>query len=185
MWFYGSFTNGYSVNSTEVCEEIHDNSDLIVLLKTEHIYLFKRTTVKPKKQDRTVSYYWNIKFTPLFQIASEFSMIGVADFMDQTLGTARPSVSTSLSSIHSNSWNWNAQSSSFCCRAATHCGLRHGGWTISADCLLGGSEGIPDGVVFCFLCICSCKDISSIDARYNPHLEHNCLSIMFWAAEQL
>ena len=47
MRFYGYFTNGYSVNSTEVCEEIHDNSDnsdIIVLLKTEHIYLFKRTT---------------------------------------------------------------------------------------------------------------------------------------------
>ena len=47
MWFYGYFTNGYSVNSTEVCEEIYDNSDnsdVIVLLKTEHIYLFKRTT---------------------------------------------------------------------------------------------------------------------------------------------
>ena len=43
MWFYGFFTNGYSINSTEFCEEIHDNSDnsdVIVLLKTEHIYLF-------------------------------------------------------------------------------------------------------------------------------------------------
>ena len=47
MRFYGYFTNGYRVNSPEVCEEIHDNSDnsdVIVLLKTEHIYLFKRTT---------------------------------------------------------------------------------------------------------------------------------------------
>ena len=44
MWFYDYFTNGYSVNSTEVCKEIHDNSDVTVLLKTEHIYLFKRTT---------------------------------------------------------------------------------------------------------------------------------------------
>ena len=47
MWFYCCCTNGYSVNSTEVCEEIYDNSDnldAIVLLKTEHIYLFKRTT---------------------------------------------------------------------------------------------------------------------------------------------
>ena len=47
MWFYGYFTNGYSVNFTEVCKEIRnnsDNSDVIVLLKTEHIYLFKRTT---------------------------------------------------------------------------------------------------------------------------------------------
>ena len=43
MWFCGYFINGYSVNSTEVCEEIHDNSDVIVLLKTEHTYLFKRT----------------------------------------------------------------------------------------------------------------------------------------------
>ena len=45
MWLYGYFTNGYSVNSTEVCEEIHDDSDnswdVIVLLKN---YLFKRTT---------------------------------------------------------------------------------------------------------------------------------------------
>ena len=47
MWFCGYFTNAYSVNSTEVCEEILDNSDnseLIVLLKTEHIYLSKRAT---------------------------------------------------------------------------------------------------------------------------------------------
>ena len=47
MWLYGYFTNGYSVNSTQICEEIHDNSDnsgVIVLLKTEHIYLFKGTT---------------------------------------------------------------------------------------------------------------------------------------------
>ena len=46
-WFYGYFTNEYSINSTEVCEEIHDdpdNSDVIVLLKTEHIYLLKKTT---------------------------------------------------------------------------------------------------------------------------------------------
>ena len=46
MWFYGYFTNGYNVNSTEVCEEIDDNSDnsdVIVLLKTEHIYLFQET----------------------------------------------------------------------------------------------------------------------------------------------
>ena len=47
MWFYGYFTNEYSVNCTKVCEEIHgnsDNSNVILLLKTEHIYLFKRTT---------------------------------------------------------------------------------------------------------------------------------------------
>ena len=47
MWLYGYFTNGYSVNSTEVCEEIHDNSDnsdVAVVLKTEHFYLFERTT---------------------------------------------------------------------------------------------------------------------------------------------
>ena len=31
MWFYGYFTNGYSVNSTEVCEGIHDNSDNTVI----------------------------------------------------------------------------------------------------------------------------------------------------------
>ena len=38
MWFYDYFTNVYSVNSTEVYEEIDDNSDnsdVIVLLKTE------------------------------------------------------------------------------------------------------------------------------------------------------
>ena len=42
--FYGYFTN---VNCTEVWEEIHDNSDnsdVIVLLKTEHTNLFKGTT---------------------------------------------------------------------------------------------------------------------------------------------
>ena len=47
MRFYSYFTNGYSVNSPEDCKEIHDNpdnSDVIVLLKTEHIYLFKRKT---------------------------------------------------------------------------------------------------------------------------------------------
>ena len=47
MWFYGYFTNWYTVNSTEVFEEIHDTSDSsdeIVLLKTEHVYLFKRAT---------------------------------------------------------------------------------------------------------------------------------------------
>ena len=47
MWFYGYFSNGYSVNSIEVCEEIHDNldnSDVTVILKTEYIYLFKRAT---------------------------------------------------------------------------------------------------------------------------------------------
>ena len=47
MWFYSYFTNGYSVNSIEVWEEIHDNLDnldVIVILKTEYIYLSKRTT---------------------------------------------------------------------------------------------------------------------------------------------
>ena len=39
--FYGYFTNGYSANSTEVWKEIHDNSDVIVLLKTKNIYLLK------------------------------------------------------------------------------------------------------------------------------------------------
>ena len=32
-------------------------------------------------------------------------MIGVPDFIDETGGTTRSSVSTSSSSIHSNSWN--------------------------------------------------------------------------------
>ena len=77
-------------------------------------------------------------------------MIGVPDFIDQAGGITRPSVSTSSSSIHSNSWNWNAHSSSFSCRAATRCGLRREGLIVWADCLLGGSEGTPDGVVFCF-----------------------------------
>ena len=59
MRFYGYFTNGYRVNSPEVCEEIHDNSDnsdVIVLLKTEHIIFLK------EKHSET-------------KIASEFSMI--------------------------------------------------------------------------------------------------------------
>ena len=76
MWFYGYFTNGYSVNSTKVCEEFHDNSDnsdVIVLLKTEHIYLFKRTTYK--KQYRTVPYYWNIKFTPHSKLPRSFQWL--------------------------------------------------------------------------------------------------------------
>ena len=42
--FYGYFTCGYGVNFTEVCKEIHDNSDVIVLLETEDFYFFKRTT---------------------------------------------------------------------------------------------------------------------------------------------
>ena len=45
--FYGYSTNRYSVNSTEVWKEIDDNldnSDVIVLWKTENICLFKRTT---------------------------------------------------------------------------------------------------------------------------------------------
>ena len=68
--------------------------------------------------------------------------------------------STSSSSIHSNFWNWNAHSSSFCGRAATRCGLRRWSWTVSADCLLGGSVGISDWVAFCFFSICSRKDTS-------------------------
>ena len=54
-------------------------------------------------------------------------MIGVPDFIDETRGMTRPSVSTSSSSIHSNSWNWNVHSSSFCRRAATRCDLGCGG----------------------------------------------------------
>ena len=42
--FYGYFTSGYGVNITEVCKEIHDNSDVTVLLETEDFYFFKRTT---------------------------------------------------------------------------------------------------------------------------------------------
>ena len=44
-------------------------------------------------------------------------MIGVPDFIDENGCMTRASVSTS-SSIHSNSWNWNAHSSSFCHRVA-------------------------------------------------------------------
>ena len=40
-------------------------------------------------------------------------MIEVPDFIDETGVMTRPSVLTSSSSIHSNSWNWNARSSSF------------------------------------------------------------------------
>ena len=45
-------------------------------------------------------------------------MIAVPDFIDET--------GDMTSSIHANSWNWNAHSS-FCRRAATCCGLRRGG----------------------------------------------------------
>ena len=72
--------------------------------------------VKPKKQYRTVSYYWNIKFTPHSKLPRSFQWLEC-----QSGGMTRPSVSTSSSSIHSNSWNWNAHSSSFCRRAATRC----------------------------------------------------------------
>ena len=119
--------------------------------------------MKPKKTIQNSVILLKYKVYSSLQIASEFSMIGVPDFIDETGGMTRPSVSTSSSSIHSNSWNWNAHSSSFCRRAATHCGLRRGGWTVWVDCLHGGSEGISDGVVFCFLCICLCKDTSLIE----------------------
>ena len=125
------------------------------------------------------------KFYSSLQIASEFLMIGGPDFIDKTRVMTKPSVPTSSGSIHSNSWNWNAHSSSFCRQATTLCGFRCGGWTGSADCLLGGSKGISRGAVFYFLCICLWKDTSLIDARHNLHLEHSCLSIMFWAAGQL
>ena len=144
-----------------------------MLLKTEHIYLFK--TKKTIQNNAIILKY---KVYSSLQIGSEFSMIGVPDFIDKTWGMTRPSVSTSSGSIHSNSWKWNAHSSSFCRRAAKRCGLRHGGKTVSADCLLGDSDGISDGVVFCFLCFCLCKNASLIDARYNPHLEHNRLPIV-------
>ena len=76
MWFYGCFSDGYSVNSTEVCEETHDNSDVIVLFKTEHIYLFKRAYRETKKEQyRTVSFYWNINFTPLSKLPRSFQSL--------------------------------------------------------------------------------------------------------------
>ena len=153
-----------------------------MLLKIEHTYLFiflKEQHREIKKQVMLLQVYSSL------QKASEFSMIGVPDFIGESWGMTRPSVSTSSSSFHSNSWNWNAHSSSSCRRAATRCGLRRGDWTVLADCLLAGSERLSDGVVFCLLCICSSKYTSLIDARYNPHLKHNCFSIMFWAAGQL
>ena len=39
MWFYGYFTNGYSVNSTKVFEEIHDNSSNSDQSRTKNLYL--------------------------------------------------------------------------------------------------------------------------------------------------
>ena len=143
-----------------------------VFLKDQHS--------ETKKQYRTVSYYW--KFAPHSKLSRSFQWLEC--FIDETEAMTRSSVSTSLSSIHSNSWNWNAHSSCFCRRAATRCGLRRGGWTVLTDCLLGGSEEISDGVVFWFLCTYSCKYTSLIDARYNPHLKQNRLSIVFWAAGQ-
>ena len=125
MWFYGYFTNEYSVNCTNFCEEIHgnsDNSDVIVLLKTEHFICLKEQHGETKKTIQNSVILLKYKVYSSLQIASEFSMIGVPDFIDETGGMTRPSVSTSSSSIHSNSWNWNAHSSSFCRRAATRCG---------------------------------------------------------------
>ena len=49
---YGHFTDGYSVNSTEVCEESHDNSDnsdvlwklnILIFLKGQHSQTTKLT----------------------------------------------------------------------------------------------------------------------------------------------
>ena len=92
MWFYGYFTNEYSVNCTNFCEEIHgnsDNSDVIVLLKTEHFICLKEQHGETKKtiQDSVILLKYKV-YSPL-QIASEFSMIGVPDFIDETGGMAR------------------------------------------------------------------------------------------------
>ena len=106
--------------------------NILIFLKGQHS--------ETKKQNSVI--LLKCKVYSLLEIASEFSMIGVRDFIDETGGMTRPLVSTSSSSIHCNFSNWNAHSSSFCRRAATYCGLRCGGWTVSVDCLLGGSEGI-------------------------------------------
>ena len=100
LWFYGYFANGYSANSTEVCKEIHDNSDVIAILKTEHIYLFEKkqhSETKKTIQNSVILLKYKVYFS--LQIASEFSMIVVPDFIDETGGMTRPSVSTSSSSI--------------------------------------------------------------------------------------
>ena len=53
MWFYGYFTNGYSVNSTEVSKKIHDNSDnsdvivnIFIFLKEQHVETKKAVLLK-------------------------------------------------------------------------------------------------------------------------------------------
>ena len=65
-----------------------------VFLKDQHS--------ETKKQYRTVSYYW--KFAPHSKLSRSFQWLEC--FIDETEAMTRSSVSTSLSSIHSNSWNW-------------------------------------------------------------------------------
>ena len=70
MWFYGCFTNEYSVNSTEVCEEIQDNSDnwdVIVLLKTEHLFIFlkeQNSETKKTMQNSIILLKQSLLLTP-------------------------------------------------------------------------------------------------------------------------
>ena len=81
-----------SVNSTEVFTEIHDNSyysDVIVLLKAEHIHLLKEQHSETKKTIQNGVILLKYKVYSSLQIASEFSMIGVPDFIDETGGMAR------------------------------------------------------------------------------------------------
>ena len=75
MWFYGYFTYGYSVNSTEVCEEIneiHWKLNIFIFLKEEHS--------ETKKTIQNSVILLKYKVYSSLQIASEFSMIGVPDF---------------------------------------------------------------------------------------------------------
>ena len=75
MWFYGYFTNGYSVNSTKVCDEIHGNSDVILLLKTEHIYLFKRTTLWKQKAMQNSDILLKYMVTPHSKLPQNFQWL--------------------------------------------------------------------------------------------------------------
>ena len=92
MWFYGYFTNEYSVNCTNFCEEIHgnsDNSDVIVLLKTEHFICLKEQHGETKKTIQNSVILLKYKVYSSLQIASEFSMIEVPDFIDESRGMTR------------------------------------------------------------------------------------------------
>ena len=92
MWFYGYFTNEYSVNCTNFCEEIHgnsDNSDVIVLLKTEHFICLKEQHGETKKTIQNSVILLKYKVYSSRHSASEFSMIEVPDFIDESRGMTR------------------------------------------------------------------------------------------------